>query len=229
MSSSVAEVPAGAVPTGPVPVDLADRWLLGAASHLAVACGVDPSALPSLAEKGKRPDEPAAEPTGPESSEEAALAVLLAALAVEARLNQALRRCDPSDWRSTAHLRVVEKLGLAPRLLRADDHVEESTEHDALVDAAAMLFAVRAALGAEVELAPPDAIRARSLVQTAARICSYVSTLAVAEPDGETAVFVERVARRLAPRPRAPSADARHPRGAGSWSDVDFPPDVVGS
>lgn len=227
MSSSVAEVPAGVASTLPVPVDLADRWLLGAATHLAAACGVDPSTLPSLAENGDRPDEPV-ECAAREAPDETALAILLAALAVEARLNQALRRCDPTDWRSTAHLPAVEKLGLAPRLLRADAEDQESTEHHALVDAAAMLFAVRAALGGEVELAPPDALRARSLVRTAARICSYVSMLTVAEPDGETAAFVEKVATRLVPqaRPREVPDAARR---TGSAGDLDFPPDLVGS
>lgn len=222
-----------AASTVPTPVDTADRWLLRAAQHLAAACGLAASTLPSFADPELRPLDVLVDPGTAPSPGDAALAALLAAAAVEARLNRTLRLRDPADWHSVAHLSPPEKLGLAPRLLHELEPEPLPSEHDELADAASTLFAVRAGLVEDAELEPPDASRAGGLVETAARICAYLSRLADDEAEDAVAAFVERVAELLRPRARAVSGSKHDgPRPSWSWtwsSDTDFPPDLVGS
>jgi hypothetical protein len=229
MQRSIAREHIGAVV--PAPVDLADRWLLRAAAHLAGACGIGESALPARADPAVRPLDVLVEPKTRPSADDAELAVLLAAAAVEARLNRTLRMRDPDDWQSIAHLSCPEKLALAPKLLREQEDEAVAAEHHELVEEASLLFVVRAGLLDDTEVTPPDAVRARTLVQTAARICACVSKLSVDDGDAAVAHFVERVTDLLAPRARALAGEPHEPRpDAWSWSrDVDFPPDLVGS
>jgi hypothetical protein len=213
----------------PAPVDLADTWLAHAAAQLVLSCSLPSWVLHELLEPEARTLDYLVQPRTAPDPDAARLAVLLAALAVEARLNRLLRLRDPDDWHTVAHLAPEEKLSLAPRLLRGVDSVPEHA--DDLSAAAAELFALRTELLEGADTEPLTPAHARALVETAARICELLARLAGRDDDCATAALVEHAAVVLAPRARTLSSKrVAEPRSDWSWSrDVDFPPDLVGS
>ena len=238
---------AGSTPEFPVPVDLADEWLADALAFLLDACELPRTALRELLEPNAHPAVPfgqAPTPLGDPAArrkrlDAARLAVVIGALAVEARLDRVLKLRDHGDWSTLAHLAPLEKFGLAPRLLRG---VHSVPEQSGLSRFAAELFELRAELveagvgaSAALEVADePDPrflpSHARAMVEASAKICAFLATLSDRD-ETQTAHLVQRAAGALAQRAetcsimRGPIA-ARRDWG---WNDIDFPPDVVGS
>lgn len=227
----------------PAPVDLADLWLLHALAHLLDACEVPAPDRRELVESGidagivPAESEATGEAAQLERLDASRLALVFGALAVEARLNRVLRRCDPSEWEAVAHLVPAEKFRLAPRLLAA---LASAPKHAALCDLAVELFAVRDELVDAAGL--PDAAlevtssrfgprRARVMVEASAKICGFLATL-TDEDDSGTAGLVQKAAFALARRTDVLSLV--RPLTAPHWDwegngDVDFPPDLIGS
>jgi len=220
---------AGTEPVLPVAVDSADIWLLRAAADLVAACRLPDTTLAALAAGDVRPFDLLVRPSTGPSPDAPGLAVLLAATAVESRLNRTVRLRDPDDWHSVAHLAPDEKLGLTPRLLGKAKTVPP--EHHELTALAEELFAAKTTLVESEERPEVSVAQARELVHASARICAYLSALGRRPSEAAVAAFVERVAEALAPRARSLSAPhAEEPKPDWSWSrDVDFPPDLVGS
>jgi hypothetical protein len=227
MSPQVVHEEASTEP-GLAAVDLADTWLVHAATELIAACRLPETSLTALAADDLRPSDVLAYPLTAPAPACAGLAVLLAAAAVEARLNRTLRLSDPDDWHSVAHLVPEEKLDLTPRLIGKP--LSLPAQHHELTRLAEELFAARAALVESEEPTAPTVARARELVTAAARICGYLSTLGQRPADATTASLVEHVAEKLSSRAWNLSASPSGPKPAWSWArDVDFPPDLVGS
>lgn len=233
----------------PVPVDLADEWLADALGFLLDACELPKAALRELVEPTVHPSALLDQAPIPSDSpparrrrlDSARLAVVLGALAVEARLNRVLKLRDPGDWSTLAHITPLEKLGLAPKLLRGVDSVPEQSGLSLL---AAELFELRSEL-VEAGLGPSAALEAadepdqrflpshgRAMVEASATICAFLTTLAGRDAEGETERLVRCAAAALAQRADACSI-MRGPiaaRREWGWAcEPDFPPDVVGS
>ncbi len=203
MSSSL-EQQLRVFPLDPAHDDLADLWLDRALCYVQAAYEAEEERL-----------------------EACRLAVVFAALAVEARLNRLLHGCGAAAWPVVGRLAPVEKLRLAPRLLGVP---EPGPRHRALLDGAVRLFELRGELVDDVHRgADADAPRhlrasaARSSVETSADICSFLTALA-AEGEDRTARYVYERARILHP-PARPVPAAGSSVGDGD----EFPPDVVGS
>lgn len=205
MSSSL-EQQLRVFPLDPAHDDLADLWLDRALANVQAAYEAEPERL-----------------------EACRLAVVFAALAVEARLNRLLQGCGAAAWPVVERLAPVEKLRLAPRLLGVPD---PGPRHRSLLDGAVKLFELRGELvddahrGAEAE-APRHlhASAARTSVEVSADICTFLTALA-AEGEDRTARYVHDQARILHPPARpVPAAEPGSSVGGGD----EFPPDVVGS
>lgn len=233
----------------PVPVDLADEWLADGLGFLLDACELpkatlrhllEPTGHPALA-LGRAPaltDSPAARRRRLDA---ARLAVLIGALAVEARLNRVLKLRDPGDWSTLAHLVPYEKFALAPKLLRG---VESVPDQSGLSRLAAELFELRADLveagvqaSAALEAADEPDPRflpnhARVMVEASAKLCAFLATLAGRDPEVETARLVQRAAAALSARAEACSVMSGPIAARREWAwgfEADFPPDVGGS
>ena len=230
-----------------VPVDLADEWLADALGFLLDACELPRAALRELLEPTARPAVPFGQAPAPSDDptarrkrlDAARLAVVIGAMAVEARLNCVLKLRDRGDWSTLAHLVPLDKFGLAPKLLRGLHSVPEQSGLSRL---AAELFELRAEL-VEAGVGPSAALEvadepdprflpghARAMVEASATICAFLATLAGCDDETHTAELVQRAAGALAERAetcsiRGPIA----PRRDWGWNDVDFPPDLVGS
>src|SRR5512138_3908177 len=101
---------AGVAPEFPVPVDLADEWLADALGFLLDACELPKTALRELLEPNAQLAEPFGEAPTPSDDpaarrkrlDAARLAVVIGALAVEARLSRVLKLRDHGDWSTLA-------------------------------------------------------------------------------------------------------------------------------
>jgi hypothetical protein len=238
----------GAALAFPVPVDLADEWLADALGFLLEACELPKAALRELSTSPEpaglfdRAPTPSDDPVARRRRLDAArLAIVLGALAAEARLNRLLKLRDLADWSTFAHLALLEKFGLAPRLLGGVDLVPQ---HSGLSRLAAELFELRAELveagtgpSAALEVADePDPrflpAHARAMVEASAKICAFLATVAGRDAEGQTAKMVQRAARAVVGRAEACSimrgSIAAH-REWGWGFEADFPPNVVGS
>lgn len=204
--------------------DLADVWL----DH-ALTCLFDACDLPEG-------EEVAARSTTAERLDACRCALVFAALALEARLNRALRHCDAAESRAVAHLSPAEKFRLAPRLLGefhsaakdatlCDLVVEIFNVRDDLVEAGAS--SAEALTEGASEFSPSHA---RALVAASAKLCWFLAAL-VGEDEGGTARRVLEAADGLALRAdllsagRAPSL----PHWDWDWGGEEFPPDLIGS
>ena len=232
----------GVVPGMPDPVDLADLWLAHALSCLLDACDVPLADRRGLIETGAPSPELAARAAADnaeariERFDASRLAVLFAALAVEARLDRLLRQCDAADWPAVAHLAPAERFRIAPRLL---DGLESATADSGLYNLAVDLFNLRDELvdavgrpGAALteissEFSPS---RTRAMVSASAKICDFLATLAHEVKSG-TAHLARETADALTGRADAVSAvGPPRPELDRGWSrDIDFPPDMVAS
>jgi hypothetical protein len=232
----------------PVPADLADEWLADALGFLLDACELPKAALRELFLTNAEPvlfdraPMPSDDPTARRRRLDAArLAIVLGALAAEARLNRVLKLRDPDDWITLAHLVLLEKFELAPKLLCG---VESVPEHSGLSRLAAELFELRAELveagagpSAALEVADEPDPRflpghACAMVEASAKICAFLATVAGRDAEGQTARLVQRAARAVARRAEACSimrGSIATRREWGWGSEPDFPPDVVGS
>jgi hypothetical protein len=236
------------MPEFPVPADLADEWLADALGYLLDACELPREALGELlgpaapAEFLTRMPAPSDDPAARRKRLDAArLAVVIAALAVETRLNRVLKLRDPSDWSTMAHLAPLEKFQLAPRLLR---DVESAPAHSGLSNLAFELLELRAELvdagvrpTAGLETADEPDLRfmprrARTMVVAGARICEFLATLAGRDDETGMARLVDQAAGTLDERAEACSLMGGPIPARRDWGwdrDVEFPPDIVGS
>ena len=151
--------------------------------------------------------------------------VVAAALAVEARVNRVLARCDDAERQALARLAPAERFRLAPRLL---DDAEAAIEGAALADLVDDVFAVREGLVAgpsavDREQEVLDPVRARSLLAGSAAACGFLARLAGEEP--ATARLVGDVVE-LGSRPAGTEAIIGW---NGNSPDAEFPPDIIGS
>ncbi|MGZ4333181.1 MAG: hypothetical protein ACXVRJ_02765 [Gaiellaceae bacterium] len=232
----------------PAPADLADVWLAYAFCRLLEACELTDTTLRELVDPASRPIEFLVRPhvgSGGETARHRRLdagrfAVLDAGLAVEARLNRVLRLRDPDDWSTVAHLVPVEKLRLAPRLLR---DVESVPDHGRLCELAAVLFESRGRLvhaggptsmpeQEEEQDAWFDPSHARAAVAAGAEICTFLAALARRDDEATGARLIATACERLERRAEACSAAGQEPQEPAQWSwtlDAEFPPDLVGS
>ena len=233
----------GAVPGFPGPTDLADVWLVHALAHLLNAYNVpdaDRRALVTSPAAAATIAIPALHGVNEQTArlqrlDAARLALVSAALAVEARMNRVLRRGDPAEWEAIAHLVPAKKFRVAPRLL--DAH-ESASKHEALCDLVEEIFRVRdelvdaagqpgAALNVMSSRFSPS--HARAMVEASAKICRFLATLGE-EGDNATAELVRDVANGLQRRLDFRS-EVTVPSPDWEWStgDLDFPPDIIGS
>ena len=228
----------GAVPGMPRAADLADLWLAKALAFLLDACDVPASARRDLLDSGIDTLEPEIPPASSPAAEKAQLerldasrlALVLAELAVEARLNRVLRHCDAVEWQAIAHLAPAEKLRLAPQLL--DDRRSSAKGADLypLVDE---LVDVREALveaggwstGSAARFGPSLAC---AMVEASAKICCFLASL-TDEAESDTARIAQRAAETLVKRADALSLfrfrDSAYYESS-SRADIDFPPDL---
>ena len=227
-------------PGWPEPADLADLWLGHALSSLFDACEVPLTERPILVESGAvspelrvklQLDTPEARLARLDSCR---LAVLFAALAVEARLDRLLRRCDATDWPAVAHLAPVERFRIARRLL---DGVEPLPEEAGLDGFAVELFDLRNELvdavgrpgAAMTEMSPEfSPSRASAMVSAGARLCDFLAMLA-GGIESATARIVLQASGALSRRAAELTASGSRRLEWDSGADVDFPPDLIGS
>ncbi len=221
----------------PAAVDLADLWLIHALTCLFDACDVSEAERLELIEAGIDDFEPkiTSRSTAAQEAERLArldacsLAVVFAALALEARLNRGLRSCDSAEWQAVSHLTPAEKFRLAPRLLDGLDSAAKGAELCRLV---VEVFDVRDELvdaggspRSEFHLGPSVA---RAMVEASAKVCSFLATLTGCDESG-TALRTQKAAEALAHRADA-LALARPPtrpsRKQSSNGEADFPPDL---
>jgi hypothetical protein len=223
------------VPGMPEVSDLGDLWLVHALASLLDACGVPEAKRGKLIESGIDPFRPRRakraapdEMTRLERLDSCRLAVVFAALALEARLNRILRSCNPVEWGTVAALTAPEKFGLSPQLLGRREYELEAEELFPLV---VELFGVRDELvdGGD---APDSVLRlgpswARAMVEASARLCSFVAAL-TGEGESGTAKLVHHATEALERRAdalaliRSPSRPHREPS-----EDDDFPLDLA--
>jgi hypothetical protein len=233
------EASPGAIPGMPDPMDLADLWLVHALSWLLDACDVPVARRRLPLEAGDLtfwlPPNGAFDNARRcvERLDASRLAVLFAALAVEARLDRLLRQRDPSDWPAVAHLATGEKFRLAPRLLDGSESLKADRR---LCNLADELFTLRDELvdavgrpGEPLTATSPkfSPSRTRAMVGTSARICDFLTSVAH-EVKGGTARLVREAAEALAQRADAVSAGGSLSETELGWSeDIDFPPDFA--
>lgn len=243
MSVSVARLEdrLNVVPGLPGAADLADVWLVHALASLLDACDVPEAERRTLVASGLdsfRDDAPAGPPGTPSSARLDACrrALVFAALAVEARLNLALRQCDASEWRAVERLAPPERFRLTPRLL---DELGSEADAVELRDLVAELFYLRDELvdagGAPgAALRDPSgqftAARARAMVEASANVCCLLAPL-TAEPEGGTAQLIRRAAAALTRRAEQPPAESAPGsyRWDWDWGGHDFPPNLIGA
>ena len=188
--------------------DLADHWL-GHALGAVVALG----------------DE-AREADGRDRLDDSRLAIVFAALALEARLNNVLHCCDADERHALERLAPAEKFRLAPRLLA---ELGAEAEDAALCELVVEIFAARDGLvGANGGARPVGPAFARAIVEESARICAFLASLVEGIP-AATAVHVREEVSALAERSEHLSAGepVRLPRWEWEWDE--FPPDLIGS
>lgn len=226
------------VPGVPEAADLADLWLTHALSCLLASCGVPASAGRALVEDGICDSEPILVAESVDARldrlDNARLAVLFAALAVEARVDRLLRNSDATDWPSIAHLAPPERIRLARRLL---DGPEDAARDMELYKQAVDLFGLRdelvdavgrpgAALTERAQEFGP--VRVRATVEAGARLCEFLAALAD-ERESRVATVVREAAETLTRRAAALSTGAPSAAQAPWEWAVEFPPDLVGS
>jgi hypothetical protein len=234
-----------AVPGFPPPSDLADVWLVHALVRLLDAYDIPDTDRPDLIASVRNASTVEIPVTSAASGEArrlerldaARLALVSAALAVEARMNTVLRHGDPAEWEAVAHLVPAERFRVAPRLL---DRRESASKHEELCDLVDEIFRVRDEL-VDAAGEPCSALNvmssrfspshARAMVEASARICHFLATLAE-EQVGGTAELVRDVARAFDLRlDHRPKFIEREPGWEWNWhlDQLDFPPDIVGS
>ena len=234
-----------ALPGFPAPSDLADVWLVHALTRLLDAYGIpekERGDLVASVRTGSLVDIPAgsaasSDATRLERLDAARLALVSAALAVEARMNTVLRSGERAEWEAVAHLVPAEKFRVAPRLL---DRRESASRHEELCDLVDEIFRVRDEL-VDAAGEPSSALNvmssrfspshARAMVEASARICDFLATLAE-ERVGVTAELVRSVARAFDPRlEHRPTVTEPEPSWEWNWyrDQLDFPPDIIGS
>jgi hypothetical protein len=234
----------GAISGLPGATDLADVWLGHGLVCLLDACGVPRASRADLLESGVDTPASGLPAPRPAGDEEVSLpggvdacrrAVVFAALALEARLNRVLARCDPEERQALGHLAPAEKFRLAPRLL---DELKYAPEDAALCELVVEVFKARDEL-VEADGAPEglpsepssrlSPSRARAIVEESAKICCFLATLTDEVPV-DTAQQVWRTAGAL--QGRADSLSAGNPpslpRWDWEWLD-EFPPNLIGS
>lgn len=221
----------------PAAADLADLWLVHALTCLLDACDVpEPERLKLI---GAGIDDFESKITSRSTATQeverlarldaCSLALVFAALALEARINRALRACDPAEWRAVSHLTPAEKFRLAPRLL---DELDSATEDAELCRLVVEVFDMRDDLvdaggspRSEFHIGPSVA---RAMVEASAKVCSFLATLTGGDESG-TALRTQKAAEALTHRADA-LALARPPtrpdRKQSSNGDADFPPDL---
>jgi hypothetical protein len=154
------------------------------------------------------------------------LAIVFAALALEARLNNVLRCCDADERHALGRLAPAERFRLAPRLLA---ELGAEAEDAALCELVVEIFGARDGLvGANGGVRPVGPAFARAIVEETARICSFLASLVEGIP-AAAAVRVREEVSALAERSEHLSAGepVRLPRWEWEWDE--FPPDLVGS
>lgn len=239
------EKPMDVVPGMPDVVDLADVWLVHALACLLDACDVPETDRRRLVESGIDAFEPEILARSTATDESVRLerldacrrALVFAALALEARLNRVLRRCDAAEWRVVAHLAPVEKFRLALRPLAGPECATKDAE---LSDLVVQVFSGRDELvdaDGPTGLALTDASsrfspsRTRAIVEASAKICAFLATLTGGDESG-TARLVWETAAALAQRADflAVVRPSSSPRSDWGWNGFgDFPPDLTGS
>ena len=231
----------GVVPGLPGAADLADAWLVHALACLLDACDVPEADRRTLVASGVdsfRPDTEARPDAAasPARLDACRRALVFAALALEARLNRALRQSDASGWGAVARLAPAERFRLTPRLLDELGGEADGAELRGLV---AELFYLRDELvdaggspGAALRdpAAQFTAARARAMVEASAEACCLLAPL-TGEPETGTAQLVRRAAAALAHRAEHPPAESEpgSPRWDYDWGRDEFPPDLIGA
>ena len=229
----------GAVPAIAIATDLADVWLGHALASLLEACGVPEETRDALLVSGGVLEQTLPTPATTDEAEElerldaSRRAVVFAALALEARINRVLSRCDPEERLAFARLAPAQRFRLAPRLL---DELEFAREDAALCDLVVEVFAARDELvdahGALTRpTAGPSVDRARAIVEESAKVCGFLATLTEDVRTGPArkawtaAGLLAGAARGAHPSSGAPLG---LPQWDWDWSDQ-FPPSLVGS